>query len=143
MKKTLCAVVVLFALSAVGLFANRPVSANELPANIQKFIKSHFPSVEVSYAKQDDDWLEKHYTVVLTNGDKLEFTNKGEWLEIDCEHNRVPEALIPAAIREHVAQTQYGHHVIEFKKERRHYEVRLNNKVEMEFSFDGRFLRFD
>ena len=45
MKKTLFAVVVLFALSAVGLFANRPVSANELPANIQKFIKSHFPSV--------------------------------------------------------------------------------------------------
>ena len=142
MKKVLFAIVCLFALST-QTFADRPVEKSQLPVNVQEFVKKHCPGVEVSYAKQDNDWFEKDYTVVLTNGDKLEFTSKGEWKELDCEHNQVPEGIIPAPIRKYVSENQKGQRIVEIKKERRHYDVKLSNKLEMEFSLDGKLLRFD
>ena len=33
--------------------------------------------------------------------------------------------------------------LVELKKERRHYDVKLSNKLEMEFSLDGKLLRYD
>ena len=61
MKKVLFAIVCLFALST-QTFADRPVEKSQLPVNVQEFVKKHFPGVEVSYAKQDNDWFEKDYT---------------------------------------------------------------------------------
>ena len=99
MKKTLFIIVCLLALSSVSVFADRPVDKAQLPIVVKGFLTKHFPNVEVSYAKQDNDLFDRDYTVVLINGDKVEFTSKGEWKEVDCEHNQVPEAIIPAAIR--------------------------------------------
>ena len=143
MKKTFFAIVCLFALSSLFALADRPVDKILLPLHAKEFLIKHFPQVEVSYAKQDNDWFERDYTVVLTNGDKLEFTSKGEWKEIDCEHNQVPEAIIPVAIRKYVNENQKGQRIVEIKKERRHYEVKLSNKLELEFSLDGKLLRYD
>ena len=142
MKKVLFAIVCLFALST-QTFADRPVEKSQLPVKAQEFLKKHFSNVEVSYAKQDNDWFERDYTVVLTNGDKLEFSSKGEWKEVDCEHNQVPEAIVPATIPKYLNENQKGHRVVEIKKERRHYDVKLSNKLEMEFSLDGKLLRYD
>lgn len=142
MKKVLFAIVCLFALST-QTFADRPVEAAQLPTKIQEFLKKHFSAVEVSYAKQDNDWFERDYTVVLTNGDKLEFSGKGEWIELDCEHNRVPVTAIPDAIKQYVEKNRKGNYVVELKKDRRHYDVKLNNGLEMEFSLDGKLLKYD
>ena len=142
MKKLFFALVCLFALST-QTFADRPVVKSQLPVKVQEFLKNHFSNVEISYAKQDSDWFERDYTVVLTNGDKLEFTSKGDWKDVDCEHNQVPEAIIPAAIRKYLNENQKGHRVVEIKKELRHYDVKLNNDLDMEFSLNGKLLRYD
>ena len=143
MKKTLFAIVCLFALSSVSAFADRPVEKAQLPVKVQEFLTKHFPKVEVSYAKQDNDLFDKDYTIVLTNGDKLEFSSVGEWKEVDCEHHQVPEGIIPDAIRKYLNENQKGHRVIEIKKDFRHYDVKLSNKLEMEFGLDGKLLRYD
>ena len=142
MKKVFLAIVALVFVS-VQSFADRAVEKSHLPANVQEFVKKHFPNIEVSYAKQDNDLFDKDYTIVLTNGDKLEFSSVGEWKEVDCEHNQVPVTVLPAGIRKYVSENQKGSHVVEIKKERRHYDVKLNNKLELEFSLDGKLLRFD
>lgn len=142
MKKLLFVIAGLFIISTQAL-ADRAIEASQLPTKVQEFIKQHFKGIEVSYAKQDNDWFDRDYTVVLTNGDKLEFTSKGEWKEIDCEHNSVPATLIPAAISKHVASKQKGQKIVELKKERRHYDVKLGNGLEIEFSLDGKLLRYD
>ena len=138
MKKVFLAIVALVFVS-VQSFADRAVEKNQL----QEFVAKHFPNVELSYAKQDNDLFDHDYTVVLTNGNKLEFTSKGEWKEVDCEHHQVPEGIIPTAIRKYLNENQKGHRVIEIKKELRHYDVKLSNKLEMEFSLDGKLLRYD
>ena len=142
MKKVFLAIVALVFVS-VQSFADRAIEKSQLPANVQEFVKKHFPNIEVSYAKQDNDLFERDYTVVLTNGNKIEFTSKGEWKEVDCEHHQVPEGIIPDAIRKYLNENQKGHRVIEIKKELRHYDVKLSNKLEMEFGLDGKLLRYD
>ena len=142
MKKMFLTIVALVFVS-VQSFADRAVEKSQLPVNVQEFVKKHFPGVEVSYAKQDNDWFDRDYTVVLTNGNKLEFTSKGEWKEVDCEHHQVPESLVPTAIRKYVNDNQKEQRIVELKKERRHYDVKLSNKLEMEFSLDGKLLRYD
>lgn len=142
MKKVFLAIVALVFVS-VQSFADRAVEKSQLPANVQEFVKKHFPNIEVSYAKQDNDLFERDYTVVLTNGNKIEFTSKGEWKEVDCEHHQVPEGIIPDAIRKYLNENQKGHRVIEIKKDFSHYDVKLSNKLEMEFGFDGKLLRYD
>ena len=142
MKKVFLAIVALVFVS-VQSFSDRAVEKSQLPANVQEFVKKHFPNIEVSYAKQDNDLFERDYTVVLTNGNKIEFTSKGEWKEVDCEHHQVPEGIIPDAIRKYLNENQKGHRVIEIKKDFRHYDVKLSNKLEMEFGLDGKLLRYD
>ena len=142
MKKLFFALVCLFALST-QTFADRPVEKSQLPVKVQEFVKKHFPNVEISYAQKDNDWFDRELTVVLANGTKLEFTSKGEWLDVDCERGRVPESIIPAEIKKFISENHKNHYVKEIKKERRHYDVKLNNDLDMEFSLNGKLLRYD
>ncbi len=142
MKKVLFAIVCLFSFSAQS-FADRPVDFSQLPANAQEFIKRHFANVKVSYAMQDNDLFDRDYTVVLANGDNLEFSRKGEWKELNCGRNAVPATVIPEAIKKYVSEKHSGHRVIELKIDGRHYDVKLSNKLELEFSLKGKLLRFD
>lgn len=143
MKKVLFAIVCLFALSVQQVLADKPVSANQLPAKAQQFLKKYFPGVEVSYAKQDADIFDRDYTVVLTNGNRVEFYRNGEWKEVDCEHHQVPAGILPENISKYISDNHKGQQVVEVKKERRHYEVKLQNDLDMEFSLDGKLLKYD
>lgn len=144
MKKLVVAIACLFALSA-NLFAmsDRPVEVNQLPDKVQQFIATHFGFTEVSYAKHDTDLFDRSYTVVFTNGDKVEFYAGGEWEEIDCEHNAVPEALIPDFVKSFIDTKHKGQTVVELKKDKRRYDVKLKNGLELEFSQKGKFLKYD
>lgn len=143
MKKVLFAIVCLFSLSVQLVMADKPVNADQLPVKAQQFLEKYFPNVEVSYAKQDTDIFDRDYTVVLTNGDKVEFDRNGNWKEVDCEHHQVPAGILPDVISKYISDKHKGQQVVEVKKERRHYEVKLQNDLDMEFSLDGKLLKYD
>ena len=71
----------------------RPIRYEELPAEAQSFIKSYFAKEEVSYAILDKGILFDEYSVVLANGDKLDFDNKGNWTEVKCRYSAVPSGI--------------------------------------------------
>ncbi len=50
------------------------------------------------------------------------------------------EPALQEVVRTSLEKERY---VVELKKDRRHYEVKLSNKLEMEFSLDGKLLRYD
>lgn len=143
MKKVLFAVVCMLTLSVQQVLADKPVNVNQLPAQAQQFLKTYFSGIEISYAKQDTDLFDRDYTVVLTNGDKVEFDRNGVWKEVDCEHHQVPAGIVPAAISNFISANHKGQPVVEIKKERRRYEVKLQNDLDMEFSLDGKLLKYD
>ena len=120
---------------------DRPINVNQLPQKAQQFIKQHFPKEKVAYAKQERDFMEITYEVVFTNSSKVEFTKDGEWKEVDCKYSTVPVAIIPAQIKNYVSQNYPDTSVVKIERDKREYEVKLTNRLEL--TFDTHFNLID
>lgn len=81
------------------------INRKDLPEPAREMLDEHFPKAKVSMVKVDRHLLKKtDYDVRLTNGAKIEFSNKGKWTNVDCKKKSVPESLVPKAIRNSVAK---------------------------------------
>ncbi len=120
-----------------------PITTAQLPVNAQQFIKTHFAKSEVSYAKMERDWLEKKYDVVFTDGNKVEFDGKGNWTDIDCKYNSVPETLIPQAIKNYVTRNHANTRIVQLERDRKYFEVELSNGVELKFNKQFKLVKIE
>ena len=112
---------------------------DKLPQVAQQFIKTHFSTINVATIMQDYD----SYDVIFSNGYKIEFDRKGNWEEVDCGTDAVPTAIIPANINNYVSKSFTENFIVDITKDRRKYNVELNNDIDLEFDKEGNFLRFD
>ena len=109
---------------------DRVITFDQLPAQAQTLLKTHFANKVPLIVTVDWD----DYTVMYQSGEKVEFDKKGNWKDISCKSSAVPEALIPAQIKASVEQTFPGASVIKLERDRRGYDVKLNNGMELEFN---------
>ena len=99
MKKLVFLLVCLFTLQTVARADDdKPIQVTQMPQPAQQFIKQHFADSKVALAKMESDFFYKSYEVIFTNGDKVEFDNKGNWEEVNCKYSSVPTAIISAFI---------------------------------------------
>ena len=122
---------------------DRIITVAEFPAVSQQFIKAHFAGVEVSYAKVDEEMFDKDYKVVFVNGSKVEFAKNGQWTDVDCKYGEVPAAIVPQQIRDHVAQHFAGRKIVSIDRDKRGYEVKLDNGLELKFDLKFRLIEVD
>ena len=78
--------------------------------------------------------LSKNYEVIFTNGDKVEFDRTGGWAEVKCTRNPVPEAIVPAAIRDYVKTNYPDAEILKIERSKKEYEVKLSNRWEIKFN---------
>lgn len=144
MKKILLLLVCLFSLqTVVRADDDRPIAVTQLPASAQQFIKKHFAGNQVAFAKMEKDWFSKSYDVTFTNGNKLEFDEKGEWTEVDCKYTSVPAAIVPKAIADYVAQNYKDVRILKIDRDTRDYEVKLSNRLELKFDLQFNLIDID
>ena len=117
---------------------DRIITVAELPAVSQQFIKTHFAGVEVSYVKFDKD-----YKVVFVNGSKVEFAKNGQWTDVDCKYGEVPAAIVPQQIRDRVAKDFAGRKIVSIDRDKRGYEVALDNGLDLKFDMKFRLIEVD
>lgn len=143
-QKTVLALVCLLACNLTACSqADEIITVDRLPKVAQEFITTHFADSEVSYCKKDYEGASYTYEVKFTNGYDLEFAKNGEWLDVDCNHQAVPEAIVPAAILSYVQAHFANCFIVEIQREARTYEVELNNDVQLVFDKNGNFKRID
>jgi len=138
---TVAAVAVLF----FGLAANaqdKKITAAQLPAAAQSFIKQHFKGETVTSAVLDKEMFDNDYETVLSNGVKINFDAKGNWDSIDSR-NALPASVLPKAISTYVAANFKGQNVLQIDKKIAGYDIELSNGTELEFDANGKFLRID
>lgn len=110
----------LIATSAPAFAGNdRPIAVGELPASAQQFIKTHF------------------------DGAKVEFTKNGEWKDVECKYGEVPAAIVPQQIRDYVAKNYPDRKVTAIDRDRRDYEVELDNGLDLKFDLKFRLIDID
>ena len=122
---------------------DRPIAVGELPATAQQFIKAHFAGVEVSLSKVDEELFDKDYKVVFVNGAKVEFTKNGEWKDVECTYGEVPAAIVPQQIRDYVAKNYPDRKITAIDRDRRDYEVELDNGLDLKFDLKFRLIDID
>ena len=133
----------LFVQTAVFADIEKPVTLEQLPAAAQQTIKQHFPNRQIALAKMEVELLGKKYDVIFTNGDKIEFDSKGQWIDIHCEFSQVPNALIPAPIATYVKNNYPQTVVINIERDRRVYDVDLSNGLELTFTKSFKLIDID
>lgn len=144
MKKFLTLMLCLFSLQMIVRADNdKTIQISDLPQKAQLFIEKHFSGVKVAYAKQESDLLDKTYDVVFTNGNKVEFNKKGEWKEVDCKQNELPAGIVPEKIKEYVNQNYSGVKILKIDRDKKDYEVKLSNKLELKFDMKFNLIEMD
>lgn len=140
MKKITLSLMALMIALTVGARTDddRPIDPEKLPEKARKMILTAFPGEQIAFATQDDDWFGKSYEVHLNSGTEIEFTTDGEWTTVDAEPRAVPESILPKKIVEQVERRFPGRKVTKIERDRREYEVELDNGFELTFN-----LRFE
>lgn len=103
---------------------------NQMPEAAQAFLKQHFANKVPLVVTVDWD----DYTIRYESGEKVEFDKQGKWKEIDCRSSLVPTELISEEIKTNIASTLPGAVILKIDRNRRGYEVKLNNGLEVEYS---------
>lgn len=106
------------------------ITYNQLPQAAQTLLKQHFADKVPLIVTMDWD----DYTIMYETGEKVEFDKQGNWKEFDCRSSMVPSALIPEQIKAHIRATFPGTTIIDLDRNRRGYEVKLNNGLEVEYN---------
>jgi len=115
---------------------------NKLPVTAREMISKHFPQAKVSYIKIEKDLFQSpSYDVKLSDGIELEFNSKGEWVEIDCKNQAVPGIFIPQTISKYMKANYNGHKIVKIERDRKGYELKLENGLEVDFDQFGGFLK--
>ena len=145
MKKLMILTTILMALGISTACADNdnPIAVTQLPQKAQLFIKTHFPKEKVALAKLELEFLETRYEVVFTNGSKVEFLKDGEWKEVECKYSTVPTAIIPAQIASYVSQNYPDTQIVQIDSDKRDYEVKLTNRLELTFDLNFNLIDID
>lgn len=132
MKKTVFILLALLLTMCMPMMADndRVITFDQLPQTAQTMLKTHFADkVPLVITVDWDD-----YKVMYQSGEKVEFDKKGNWKDLDCKVSAVPTALIPEQIKNHVKATFPGTTIIKLDRDRRGYDVKLNNGLELEYN---------
>lgn len=144
MKKILLSLICTFTVLAVqaGRDDDRPIRIDRLPEKARTFIQKHFSGIKVALAKMESDFFEKSYEVIFVNGNKVEFYGDGDWKEIECKYTEVPGSAVPSFIRSYVRDNHAGRKIwkLEYSEEKKHYEVKLSDRLELTFDLKGNLI---
>lgn len=144
MKKLVLLLVCMFSMSTVMMADNdKPIQIGQLPTTAQTFITTHFKNAKVALAKQETELFDKSYDVIFTNGEKVEFSKSGEWTEVSCKINGVPDAIVPQAIKDYVKANYPDARILKIERDRHEYEVKLSNRWEITFDNQMRVIDID
>ena len=142
MKKIALTMISLAAFAAALSADDRPMAFEKLPVAAKEYIQTNFPGEKTTMVTKDDDLIFADYTVMLSNGIKLEFEHSGALTQISSP-NGIPAELVPVSIRNYV-QTHYpdaGY--LDFEIGKRTYEVKLTNRMELKFNNNFHIIEVD
>ena len=115
------------------------VPQTSIPQAAQDFIGEYFPDRTVQFAGGDS----RMYRAALSDGTEIAFTADGDWHEV--KSYGVQPSVLPQEIAAQTEQAYPSVPILRAEKKRYGIEVKLANRMEMYFDFDGRLLgqKFD
>ncbi|MCO5248666.1 MAG: PepSY-like domain-containing protein [Chitinophagales bacterium] len=121
--------------------AQTPTNNNNIPNTSQTIISEYFPNAKIIKIEKkitpDNDGTV--YEIKLDNGFEIEFDANGKVTDIDGNHQRIPDGLLPKNILEYVQAHYPNLFIVEVDYETYGYEIELNNDIDLHFDSNGNF----
>lgn len=134
LETMLFALALLFASPAsANTDGGKAISPGKLPQAALQTINTHLPGRKIAIAKVESELFSKSYTVIFTNGEKIEFDGRGRWTEVKCKRSAVPASLVPAQIAQYIRANYPDCRILEIERDDE-YEVKLSNHAEVTFN---------
>lgn len=143
MKKLIVAMMAVMSMCFGACATEQVINIEQLPAEAQTVLKTHFAGDSVAYVMQDKDGLYTEYEVRFANGSKIEFDSKGALKKVDCGTRPVPAGLVPEAVHAYIKTKFPKAFISEWGKDDHRWKAELNNGLELEFNNKYKFLRID
>lgn len=144
MKKTILS---LFAAAmmfpVVACADNRPIEVSQLPTPAKDFLDLHFKDAKVAFATLDRELADTTYEVHFADGSSVDFDRKGNWKDVECKNGSVPAAIVPEAIGNYVSTNHSERTIRSISRDRRDWEVELNNGFDLKFDTKFRMIEID
>ena len=121
---------------------DRPMAFEKLPVAAKEYIQTNFPGEKTTMVTKDDDLIFADYTVMLSNGIKLEFEHSGALTQISSP-NGIPAELVPVSVRNYVQAHYPDAGYLDFEIGKRTYEVKLTNRMELKFNNSFHIIEVD
>jgi hypothetical protein len=121
------------------------ISATDLPQPATAFVTTYFPDATYKLITRQNipDADGSIYDVLLSNNFDIDFDAKGNWIDIDGNHQAIPVALIPTKINTYVTTNYPDQFVTSIDNEKTFIEIELSNNLKLVFDLEGNFLRID
>lgn len=113
---------------------DKAIHPSRLPKAALQTINTHMRGRKIALAKVESELFSKSYTVIFTNGEKIEFDGRGRWTEIKCKRSAVPATLVPARIAAYIRENYPDCRILETERDDDEYEVKLSNYLEVTFN---------
>lgn len=111
-----------------------------LPMSAQLFVKQYFADASCSRVEKEKDNGFWEYEVLLSDGSKVEFNEKGEWTSVECKYSEMPVGIIPTVIAEDIAKRHPDLKPYKIEKEVGGYEIDIPG-YDLYYNYDGMFIR--
>ena len=121
----------------------RPITAEQLPAKSQTFLKTHFGNKRILLVTLEHEHLKTTYEVRYADGTGVEFRKDGDWKEVDCRLDTVPTAIVPQPVLTFVKGHHPDSYICKVERDRKGYEVKLDNRLELTFDTKFRLIEVD
>lgn len=143
MKKLILIIVSIAAFVSVAGAEDKPVTFNQLPEGARTFLDTNYQKVKLVLATKDDDFIRPEFNVVLENGVAIQFDNDGRLEKISSRSGDIPAAVIPKQITDIVKSHYPDAYIVEYEVDRKTYEVKLSNRIEITFDSSFRMIEID
>ena len=115
----------------------------QLPVAVQKTVTDNFKSKPVSAKIEKNTYGTDEYDVVLADGTKVKFEGEA-WDEVSVPMGQsVPEYFVLKPISTYVTANQPGQKITKIERDKKGYEVKLSNGLEIKFDTNGKFVKID
>lgn len=141
--KTEKILVVLMLLFAFTASAQKKIALTDLPATSVKFLEKYFPNKEITEVKKDREDGEKGYEVILAGDIEVEFWKDGSWREVDGNDKPIPTGFIDPSIVDYINKNYLKEKITHIDYGHKDVDVDLTNKIDLEFSKEGKFIKAD
>lgn len=139
--KTMLAAVSILAIG--NLYADdKPLAAEQIPAQIKSYIDTHFAGTNITKATIDDNDSDDKYEITLSGNIELDFAADFSITDIDA-NSKLPASVIPAKIADYVSANYPNNVITDWSLEDNAQQLELDNQTELEFSLTGDFIRID